>query len=549
MDSYLDQDDLATSDSTQIVERAYDLFSKFYQQTIPIREVFVKHEKMWEGRHVQDVYSNDPSDPQPSSPVLFSTCEALLADVMDYYPQPVILGQDADDGDLASELCEVVRYVMKRRNYRKTYREKVRSALIKGTSVQEVFWDDSLYGGLGDVNIRQWDIKDFFFDPRCEDIQQGRACFKTVRLHRSWFKMHYPELEPLMEADSFSRVIPGDDDTPDEEEILLIEYWYKTISEDGRSLVHMAKLAGNVLLEDSTKDFPEGLYDHGLYPFIVEPLYKASSSPFGLGVMDVFGPSQHTADKLDQIIVKNALLSGKLKLLVDKGADVDIDALTDYSKEVVRAGRIDDNAVRWFSALPLNPVVYSHYNGKIQMIKDESGQNQLNRGEGLRNVTAASAIIALQEAGNKRSRMIIQQLYDGFETAVHMIIELIAQFYTENRWFRVNGATGTPKVVSFNSQKLVVPGSAQNQYKRHFDFDVRIEAQKQTPIEAAYRNELAMQLLQVSGGLMTPIMAIEMMEFEGKERILEQLRMRADQLDKASVATNNMIDSAGSNNL
>lgn len=74
-----------------------------------------------------------------------------------------------------------------------------------------------------------------------------------------------------------------------------------------------------------------------------------------------------------------------------------------------------------------------------------------------------------------------------------------------------------------------MPG--QEGLRAHFDFDVRIEAQKQTPVEAAYRNELAMRLLQISGGLMTPVMAIEMMDFEGKERVLAQLRERAGEQD------------------
>lgn len=514
-----------------MVEQAYGLFSRFYQQTRTLRDGFSRSERIWEGRQWEHLERSEPNEPHPVSPVLFSTCESMLADIMDYFPEAVVLGQEPGDAELAAELSEVVRYILKRRNYRRTYRDKVRSALIKGTSVQEVFWDRALYGGLGDVGVREWDVKNFFFDPRCEDIQQGRACFKTVRLPRAWFKLNYPEQEPLMRTDAYARLLPGEGETDDEEDMLLVEYWYKTRDPGGGTRVHMAKMAGGVLLEDSRKAWPDGLYTHGLYPFIVEPLFRISGRPWGMGVMDVFGPLQFMADRLDQIILRNALMSGRLKLLVDKGADVDMDALTDYSREVVRAGRIDEDAVRWFSAMPLNPVVYSHYSGKLQMIKEESGQNQLNRGEGLRNVTAASAIIALQEAGAKRSRLLIQQMYDGFEQLVHMIIELIAQFYTEERRFLVRGPAGESRMVSFGAQKLGRPVPGQEGLRAHFDFDVRIEAQKQTPVEAAYRNELAMQLLQISGGLMTPVMAIEMMDFEGKERVLAQLRERAGEQD------------------
>jgi hypothetical protein len=93
----------------------------------------------------------------------------------------------------------------------------------------------------------------------------------------------------------------------------------------------------------------------------------------------------------------------------------------------------------------------------------------------------------------------------------------------------VRGPGGDSRMVSFNASKMTRPSLGHNVMRKHFDFDVRIEAQRQTPIEAAYRNELAMQLLQMSGGLMTPVMAIEMMDFEGKERVLAQLRERVFQ--------------------
>ena len=90
----------------------------------------------------------------------------------------------------------------------------------------------------------------------------------------------------------------------------------------------------------------------------------------------------------------------------------------------------------------------------------------------------------------------------------------------------VRGPGGDQRMISFNASRMAGPDTGRSEMRRHFDFDVRIEAQRQTPVEAAYRNELAMQLLQMSGGLMTPVMAIEMMDFEGKERVLTQLRER-----------------------
>ncbi len=424
----------------------------------------------------------------------------------------------------------MVRYILKRRNYRRTYRDKVRSALIKGTSVQEVSLDRALYGGLGDVGVREWDVKNFSLIRGARIFSRGGPASRQCACPARGSNSTTLEQEPLMRTDAYARLLPGEGETDDEQDMLLVEYWYKRADPGGGGTrVHMAKMAGGVLLEDSRKAWPDGLYTHGLYPFIVEPLFRISGRPWGMGIADVFGPLQFMADRLDQIILRNALMSGRLKLLVDKGADVDMDALTDYSREVVRAGRIDD-AVRWFSAMPLNPVVQQPLQREAPDDKGGIRQNQLNRARpaqrngGQRHNRAAGG-------GGQGSRLLIQQMADGFEQLAYDQLSLSRSSTPEERKFLVRGPAGESRMISFGAQKLGRPVPGQEGLRAHFDFDVRIEAQKQTPVEAAYRNELAMRLLQISGGLMTPVMAIEMMDFEGKERVLAQLRERAGEQD------------------
>ena len=118
-------------------------------------------------------------------------------------------------------------------------------------------------------------------------------------------------------------------------------------------------------------------------------------------------------------------------------------------------------------------------------------------------VTAASAILALQEAGSKRSRLIIEQLFDGFEKLTRMLISVIQQNYTERRIFRLRGESG----------ELFAYGGGESA----IDFDVSVHVQKQTPYSTLYQNELALQLLKT--GLIRPGDALEMMSFEGKEKI------------------------------
>ena len=488
------------------VHEAYALFEEFRAATESYRAKCRDNEAFWRTNHWHDTPAREENEPQPVTPSMFSTLESVLADLMDHYPDAVLLGEEPRDDKTAECLTQLLRFVLKRRNYRRVYRKKCRAALMKGASVQEVFWDATLLGGLGDVNVREWAIDHFFWDPKFEDVQAGRACFKTGYFPRSWFEQNYPKQAPFIRGERRGREEEKaylTDDTS--EDVMLLEYWFKEYDrESGRARVHLCKLAGGVLLEDSRKTRPEGMYAHGLYPFIVEPLYPLSGQPVGLGLIDVLKNLQVYADRLDQIILKNALMSGKMKLLINRSADVDERSLLDADSEVVRASRIDEGAIRWMQCQPLGSYLLSYQQAKVSAIKEESGQNLFNRGEAGGGITAASAIVALQEAGSKRSRVLIDQLFDGYEQMVRMMIAVIQENYTEKRVFRIHG-----------------PGEGRFAYggkNDEIDFDVSIQVQKQTPYSKLYQNELAMELLKA--GVIRSTDALEMMSFEGRERIL-----------------------------
>ncbi|MDP2892428.1 MAG: hypothetical protein Q8O09_04760 [Bacillota bacterium] len=499
------------SQDEEFINRTYELFDEFYEGTRQFRQKCRENEEFWQANHWNGVSYKEQDEPRPVTPVIFSTLESLLADIMDSYPEPVLLGEEPGDDETARRLNEVIKFILKRRNYRATYRNKCRAALKKGASMQEVYWDKALYGGLGDVNVRHWDIESFLYDPKCADIQQGRACFKFTFVDMEWIKQRYPGAAELIQSDGYRKEEKTGENIKSENDVMVMEYWYKKRDDEGNESVHTAILAGHVLLEKSEDAMPGGVYEHSKYPFIVEPLYPLDNQPVGLGIIDVYKNLQLYADKLDQIILKNALMASKVKMLVNRGAELDEDALSDWSKEVVRGSRIDEGGLRWFQPAPLSPYVLEHFYGKIQAIKEESGQTQVNRGEAAGGITAASAIIALQEAGSKRSRMLIEQMYEGFEDLIEMMIALIAENYTEERTFRITGEQG--EYQSTLSGDMLKKGGGPG----HMEFDISVQVQKATPYRTLYQNELAMQLL--GAGIIGPEEALSMMVFEGKDRI------------------------------
>lgn len=508
----------------ELIGRAYELFDDFYAQTAELRMKWEENEELYRTNHWRRQGQRD-DEPQPVNPVLFSTIESMLADIMDSYPQPVVLAQEEGDDAVAETLSQVVRYILKRRRYRTVFRKKARQALIKGTSVQEVFWDTELYGGLGDVNIRSWDVKHFLFDPKCESFQEGRACFKFGFFTKEFVADRYPFALSMVQPDTYSPY-GGDGD-----ELMMMEYWYKERDREGVSRVHMAVLCGHALLYDSKRSRPEGMYAHGKYPFVMESLYPLEGMPAGLSVVDVLKNLQLYADQLDQIILKNALMSGKARMLVSRSAEVEEDALLDWNREVVRASRIDENSLRWMQPAPLNPYVVTHYDRKLDAIKEESGQTMFARGETGKGVTAATSILALQEAGNKRSRLIIEQMYDGFEQLVRMVIDVIGECYDEERYFRIRGE-GSDETVALSSQMLT---RDYGEGEGYIEFDVSVEVEKQSPYRSVYQNELALQLL--AAGVIEREECLAMMSFVGKEKAMASLMEKRNRARMEALAS------------
>ena len=113
----------------------------------------------------------------------------------------------------------------------------------------------------------------------------------------------------------------------------------------------------------------------------------------------------------------------------------------------------------------------------------------------------------------------------------HLLIELIRQFYDERRCFRIEGADGAAQYIEYNNsglrpQSMRLP-DGEELYRKPV-FDIKVKAQKANPFSRMTQNELAKELYSL--GFFNPEMAepaltaLEMMEFEGKNNIIEKVR-------------------------
>jgi hypothetical protein len=458
------------------------------------------------------------------------------ADLMDAYPEPAILPRMKDDKEEAANLSDIVPVVMKINGFEQTYSDAGWQKLLEGTGAYGVYWDKDKLNGLGDISITRVNLLNLFFEPGINDIQDSKNVFHVAMMDNDTLRQMYPQLRnaPLDGGETVSKY--RYDDTVDTTDKSLVIDWYYHEYNGPRKVLHYVKYVGNTVLY-ATVDDPvcaqRGLYDDGQYPFVLDPLYPVEGSPCGYGYIQVGKGTQKNIDQLTQAVVSNATLNATPRFFVRKDGQINEQEFADTRNPFVHFSGVLDQT----SCVPIvNPQLPGNVLQVEQMLVDElkfvTGNADVNNGGTPAGVTSASGIAALQSTAGRSSRDSNQASYRAYSQLVTMVIERIRQFYDLPRQFRITGARGQERFVSYTNAKL----KAQHQ---GFDFgmdmgyrlpafDIDVRAQRETSYTKAAQNELAIQLFQL--GVFNPqladqsIMLLDMMDFKGREEIQQKVQ-------------------------
>ena len=287
-----------------------------------------------------------------------------------------------------------------------------------------------------------------------------------------------------------------------------------------------------------------GLYAHGRYPFVLDPLFPVEGSPCGYGFVDLCANAQTAIDLMRTAFVKNTLVGATPRYFQRIDGSVNEEEFTDLTKPLVHvSGNLGEDSLRQIGFAGLPGVYVSVLESTIRELRETSGNTETATGTMNVGVTAASAIAALQEASGKGSRDATRASYTAFAEIVELCIELIRQFYTLPRQFRITGAAGVDFLRYDNSglrpRQQFVGGLPLG--LRQPVFDVKVSAQKRSGYTRMAQNELAMQLYRL--GLFAPgneqqaLNLLELMEFDGREELKRRLesglglRQRLEELE------------------
>ena len=401
--------------------------------------------------------------PQPSSGWLFNSIANKHADAMDNYPEPNVLPRAADDEETARTLSKVIPAVLEQCNYEQVYSDTWWRKLKTGTGVKGIFWDPVLRGGLGDISIQSVNLLMLYWAPGVEDIQQSPHLFSLSLEDNEQLVGRFPQMEGHTGKGLDVGQYIHDDSIDTTDKSVVVDWYYKKAQPGGQTVLHYCKYCNGVVLYASENDpqlAQRGFYDHGKYPFVFDPLFMEEDSPAGFGYIDVMKDTQTAIDEMNHAMDENVKLAAKQRFVLSDTAGVNEQELADFSKDIVHVvGRLNEDSFRPLQTNVLSGNCMNYRDARVSELKEVSGNRDVSQGGTTSGLTAASAIAALQEAGSKLSRDMLKSAYRAFAKECYLIIELMRQFYDEQRVYRITGESGGVEYATFSAQQLRgVPG-------------------------------------------------------------------------------------------
>lgn len=545
---------------TRVIEEAETL-SK-YKRSKESLEARIVEEEQWYKLQYWDYIrkkENKDEDPEPVTGHIFKIIADKHADAMDNFPEPNLLAREQDDEKEALNLTKVIPKVLEENEFRTAYDDAWWYKIKHGFSIYGTFLNNELADGLGDIDIKKLDALNCFWQSGITDIQQSRRFYIVDLVDDDLILQDFPHIDNITQSKIIDIKQYTHDDTVDiTGKSVVVDCYYKLRNSEGKKVLHLLKFVGEQKLYCSEEDeqyAERGLYDHGLFPVDFDVLFPEEGTPTGFGYIAVARNPQMYIDKLDQIITKNALMSGKKRWIIRDNAGINEKEFLDWSKDLIHStGNLNEDNLREFQVSPIESFVVEHRQNKIQEIKEISGDRDFQTGGTAGGVTAASAIAMLQEAGNKLSRDMIQRSYACYAKTVYKCIELVRQFYTESRNFRIDGPDGKNEYIKYNNAGIqdqqLQPAFEDDEPKvRRPVFDIRVKPERANPFSRIAQNELAKEMY--GAGFFDParadqaLIAMEIMSFEGKEKIVQMVSANKTLYDQLQQTAQQMTEMKG----
>lgn len=400
---------------------------------------------------------------------VFSTIETIKPIMVDNDPRFMVLPKSEQGLATSSDIQDTFDAEWQRDRMPIKLPQAVTLALQMGTAVIVNRWDGKDENGLGNVTNMIVNPYNVFPDPMATDVESAEyiiyATYKQINL----LKQLFPSKANLLRSGTInhSELVPHGSDTSNvKNQVLVLECWmrdYTTYDADvegdstkkerkakypkGRVLTIAPEL--NVVLEDKPNP-----YNDGRFPFYLLKCYDVPFKFWGEGeVAKLLSPQTYINDLMNQII-DNAKLTANMPWVLDKNSGIGKGQLTNRPGLIVRKN--PGSEVKRLAPPPMPNYVQEMIGVLKSDIETISGIHDVTQGRKPGSISAASAIMALQEAAQARIRLKVK-LMEATLTELGLAWFLKArQFWKTNRWVRKVDLQNNMSFVEMTPEKLQI---------------------------------------------------------------------------------------------
>jgi len=415
-------------------------------------------------------------------------------------PESEISGREDEDDMMAETLKDVIPFVLDRNNFHDEWKEIVLNGISYGPFVAAVLWDPNFIGGsgpnrwVGEIRVIAQDIEEIYFDPAIKNLEKRMQ--ECEFIHRKYPKKLAYIKEVWEEngkyvTDEFSETVQGDTTDlgaePNQANILekwhkgtprfMPDYWKKRFLEKAEEAkeakrpykekeyrdkakgtlkgVHCSYQANGVFLE-----YIPYIFDDGLYPFVYRVLYKDKRNPHGFGeIRNILNP-QVLYNKLDEIEMEAACVEGLGGGWYRKGSISKVQH-DEYMQNGFKAGYWqevnDPSGMTERQATQTPQSLLMMKDNKKKTIDTTSQNTQILQGISPGANVPNASIKDLGARADVRAKG-KTEILEGFLTeTVKLIVNRIAQFYTDEREYRIRGdKNGAIQKLIYKGMKEIV---------------------------------------------------------------------------------------------
>lgn len=460
-------------DETKLLNKIVSRYHSAFNAKMELMDNLEKFQAYWEG----DVNKpEDENDPGSEVNIIQPIIESQVAELVDGQKDILVKGVGPSDQPFAQDVQHILNYVWRKNKMIEKLDEGERDRLNQGTSGWKVFWDGDLMRGRGLPAIEPRNIEFLFPDPRVKHprkLNDGDFFIEVIPMTTTQAIRQFGDRARLIKPGGFSSYDPrifGDNESVDEvtrDQVKILEYWEK----DEKGNLRRVYCSEDMILDDSFKDKEhESFYKHAKFPYVLIPCYLRKGTVWGMGDTEQLIPIQDMINDMDDQIRLNARLTGNNQTVVGTGSGINIRKWD--STPGLKIPAKDFTAWKPVVPYPLPNYISARRDKGFQESEIVSGRSDITEGRRSGSLRAASAILAMQEAGSRRANHKKLMNEQGFGEVLELVLEYIKEFMTTEQAFDLTEKDNTEYLWFRGSDLNHIPWKSLNE-----NFDPTSDAQ------------------------------------------------------------------------